>query len=390
MKTVEFGTLEDARSVRNKRQFNTFLADADSGREKTVRLKDSVPESALREIRGEAAESRQFERQRAGQISLTDDERTRIDFSREGVNVPKVRSIKGIAANEGVDDFLAFADLDLTVDENRSLLKRAKREERGQRMDATEDENKQIDKAARAYQAKKQSELPRAKRFGFEGDEEAQSFVRSQGSLGEVFNISFTRVGDRIRGRGQDYERLEEQHESRPQRAQTVDERRSAKTTRDPFEWSNNPNQYDFPGIDTVQPQELHEQRSERAQRADEREVAPFADTKEQWANNTDTYDWPGVDTPDAAESLSEGERRAGVPFDTLEADDESIEQEFFSGMARSADVSLTPGEALRGEAATSSRSIGGFKFRVQRETDRPEREATPPGMNLQEPDTLF
>jgi hypothetical protein len=323
-------------------------------------------------------------------LSLTDDERNRVDFSEEGVNVPKVRSIKGIAANEGVDDFLAFADLSLTVDENRTLLKRAKREERGQRMDATTDENKQIDKAARAYQEQKSSELPRAKRFGFEGDEDAQEFVRSQGRLSDVFDISFTRDDGRIRGRGGDFEQLKEIHEDRSDRAQSVDERRQAKTTRDPFEWANNPSQLDFPGVDTVDPASLHEERSERAQTADERELAPYADSKEQWAMDQDEYDWPGVDTPRSASELGAGERRAGVPFDILEVENEELQEEFFSGEAAAADVSLAPDEGLRAVGAGSKREIGGFDPTSGAERDRPLRELSPPGMGKIRPEELF
>jgi len=43
---------------------------------------------------------------------------------------------------------------------------------------------------------------------------------------------------------------------------------------------------------------DIHEnQRSEREQEADERYNAPIADTPEQWARHPDQYDWPGVDT---------------------------------------------------------------------------------------------
>lgn len=137
MPTVNFGSREDARQFRNNPKYRAFLKQSDDGRETTLRLKENTPKPALQTIRGEAAESRQHEREQGGQIELSRRERKAIDFSKPDVNVPKARSIKGIAANEGVDDWMAFSDLELTVDENRSVLKRGKRDERGQRMDAT-------------------------------------------------------------------------------------------------------------------------------------------------------------------------------------------------------------------------------------------------------------
>jgi len=41
-----------------------------------------------------------------------------------------------------------------------------------------------------------------------------------------------------------------------------------------------------------------HESRSERAQRVDENRKAPIADSPDQWSDHPDEYDWPGIDTP--------------------------------------------------------------------------------------------
>jgi hypothetical protein len=316
MPTVEFGRLQDARQIRQNRKYRAFLKDSDSGREKTVRLKENTPKSAVQDIRGEAAESRQHERQEAGQVELTRSERREIDFSKPGVNVPKARSIKGIAANEGVDDWLAFGDLEATVDENRSILKSAKREERGGRMDAVSDESHQIDKAARAHQQVKQQANPRARQYAFEGDEDAQEHLRDEG-LGESLDIGFTQKRGRLEGQGEDFERLEEFHKSRSEQAQAMDNRKSAPKTRDPFVWMNNPGEYDYPGVDTVQPKKLHEQRSERAQDVDEQRSAPIADSKQEWAMHPDEYDWPGVDSPKKIGSSAED-------FGMFDSDDDS------------------------------------------------------------------
>jgi len=41
-----------------------------------------------------------------------------------------------------------------------------------------------------------------------------------------------------------------------------------------------------------------HEDRSEVAQRVDENRKAPRAPSPDVWADNPDQFDWPGVDTP--------------------------------------------------------------------------------------------
>lgn len=42
---------------------------------------------------------------------------------------------------------------------------------------------------------------------------------------------------------------------------------------------------------------DIHESRSETAQIADESKDAEIADSPMQWANNPNEYDWPGIDT---------------------------------------------------------------------------------------------
>lgn len=315
--SITFGSRTAARRIRDNPQYRGFLAESDDGRESTVRLKESTPERALSEITGEAAETKEQEAEKAGQAPLTRDEREAIDFGREGVNVPKVRSIKGIAANEGVDDFMSFADLSLTVDENRELLKEATREERGQRgLGRDRDSAASVDKRiAQANKQRKQGELDRAKDFALvETDADAQEFVEDRGE----FDIGFTRSGEKLLGQGEDFDRLKRRHERRSSRAQTIDERRQAPVTRNPIAWANNPGKLDFPGIDTVQPKRLHQQRSEAAREADEAEWAPLADSKEQWARNPDQYDLLGVDTPSTDAPLIESTTPDRPAFDAM------------------------------------------------------------------------
>lgn len=59
---------------------------------------------------------------------------------------------------------------------------------------------------------------------------------------------------------------VEKVHQSRTERAQTVDEKQNAPVTTDEEKWLENPNRYDYPGVDTI-PRERQQRRAERAGR---------------------------------------------------------------------------------------------------------------------------
>ena len=348
---VEFGNIEAARKVRNNPQYKAFVADEDVPQSKTVTLKDVTPQGALDDITGEAAETKRHEAEKAGQAGLTKHERKAIDFSREGVDIPTVRAIKGIAVNFGVGDWMSFADLELTVDENRQVLREAAREERGRRGMGRDDmSDERIDqRLAQAHTEKKSSEVDRAKQFALvETDPEAQEFVQGNAT----FDIAFNRQNNQLIGQGEDFERLEDRHEKRSGRAQRTDERKSAQPTRDPVQWSNNPNEYDYPGVDTVQPKELHEERSEQAQTRDEQEVAPQAETKEQWAINPGRYDWRSVDRPASYGPTM----NMAQPINPNEEPETRLMEVFAER-----DVSMSPDEVLNDTGARSPNALGGL-----------------------------
>jgi hypothetical protein len=260
--------------------------------------------------------------------------------------------VKAKAEAEGVD-FLSVFDSTLTVDENRALVEaeaggretqiapgsRARSVATGGPFGGRERMSRdEVDKSlARANESVQRGELPRAKQFAFEdADADARAFVRESGRRSEVFDISLSRDESGIlTGSGEDFGRLQDRHESRSQRAQTLDEKLSAPTTRDPFEWFDNPDKWDYPGIDTVQPAKLHAERSEQARAVDNRESAPIADSRQQWALQPDTYDWPGVDTPSggrdpggrpAENPLAEpsGAAQTGLGGDIVERDNQA------------------------------------------------------------------
>lgn len=299
---VEFGSRDAARQIRNDPKFSAFVAESDDARESTVKLKENIPERALQDITGEAADSNAHKAEQYGQAELTREEKKRIDFSQ--TNVMHARSAKAIARGKGVDDWLSFYDPELEVDEQRGRFEQAKQDEIGRSglgRDQASDEV--IDqRQARAHHQVQEHELDTAKGHAFQGDRDAQGFVQEQAEapdsgFGDVFDMSFQRTDDgTLRGSGRDFERLQEHHEDRPPRARTLDEKMTAQPTRDPFEWMNDPRRWDYPGIDTVQPAELHGQRSKHAQALDERDVAPMAPTKQAWAFAPGRFDWQGVD----------------------------------------------------------------------------------------------
>jgi len=366
MASVEFGQRQVANEIRGR--LEPFLGDDDSRRSKTIELQDRVPDDVVQRVREEAADSRGAEADKAGQASLTDRERKEIDFSKDGVNVPYARSVKGVAKAEGVEDWLQYSDFDVTVDENRNVLQRAGREERGQSGQGRSREKTELQRGRRAKrQRRQQAEEAKAPAFG--GNVEAAEFLREEQRFeDDLFDISLRGGGPS----GSDFEGLEAAHEERSERAQRVDERRSAKVTRDPLKWSQNKAQYDFPGIDTVQPGELHAERSKPAQKVDEREQAPIADSREQWAQNSDEYDWPGVDTKrrpteqeivNRAKEMKSARMDATMRYEPMSAEDEVASQ------ALAADISLSPEEATRGVGAVGENALGGFNVTRQGET---------------------
>lgn len=302
MPEIQFGSLDAANRIRNNPQYQGFVAETDNARSKTVELKAATPESALEDIQGEASDTREHKAEEYGQAELTRREKQKIDFSE--TNVMHARSVKAIAQGKGVDDWTAFYEGGrLTVDEHRDKMERATRDETGRRgLGQDQQSDAAVDQRyAQAHKTKQREELGQAKEYAFtEGDRDAQDVVRSKGPLSDVTDISFSRTDDgRLRGTGQDYERLQQAHENRSGRARTLDEKKSAQPTRDPFEWRNNPGKYDYPGIDTVQPDDLHEERSPQARARDERDAAPVTENKQQWALNPGRYDYEGVDDVD-------------------------------------------------------------------------------------------
>ncbi|WP_363466103.1 hypothetical protein [Halogeometricum borinquense] len=170
LERVEFGSLDTANDVRDSIP-DEHLADEDSRAEKTIKLTPDATRATRTRVTGEAADSRAHLADQHGQAPLTDAEKRRLDFSQ--TNVMHARSAKGILQGEGVDDWLAFYDPTLSVDEHRPLAKRARRDESGQRMDHEDREGAAAKKLADAYHAAQSEAEKHAREACEEGHGEA-------------------------------------------------------------------------------------------------------------------------------------------------------------------------------------------------------------------------
>lgn len=352
--TVEFQSRDEATAVAN--QYEEFVADSDDRRQATLRLSGDAPQDVLDRVTVEAADSRKAEAEKYGQMDLTDREKSRIDFTE--TSVPEARAAKAVAFGKGVSNWTDYFDETLTVDENRGVFESASGDEAGYgRSDMSEAE---IDAKLSSGIRQFREQVNQAKRPALKGDEGAREFLADEaGSTTAAFEVGVTtrEVGGGeftvTDATGPDADKVKEINEERSKRALAIDNRRNATITTDPVEWADNPDRYDFPGVDNIQPEELHSQRSERSREMDENRTAERAPSVEAWARNPDEYDLPGVDTPlgGGADEVLEAEfdpdvlsreelrQREDAFFDEMERD---------AGLARAQarDIPLAPDEA--------------------------------------------
>jgi hypothetical protein len=132
--TIAFGSKQAADAFREDHDEWLCPVDDDK-RKKTVAVVSDAPDHIVERAELAAASGRSERSGDGGQIPLTDSERDRIEFSEGRASVPHARSVKGLARSEGVDDWLAYYDAQLTVDEHREVMERAAQEGGGRRLD---------------------------------------------------------------------------------------------------------------------------------------------------------------------------------------------------------------------------------------------------------------
>lgn len=377
--SITFGSRDQANEFRDK--VEKYRKSTDDRRTKTVELKSSTPDRILQRAETEAFTSETDKSAARGMEELTKSERESLKsqhrtFSWQKYGFEAMRAKAALSA-KGATDWQDFYEPGEGVGGALNNLRQSKQRsqqstaELGVGGDYT-DEGEQASRQRQRRQTERvqAAQVEDAKQPAFEGDEDAIGFLREEQRFeDDLFAITFT-GGDPS---GQDYRGLEEAHRRRSQRAQRVDERRTAEVTLDPLKWAANKSTTDFPGIDTVKPEQLHANRSERARERDEDELAPIAETQEQWARNPDQFDLPGIDTPDRSsivatelESREQSAVRAEMPPEAKRKQRESFMADLVDR-----DVTLSPEEAFDGVGANSRQSIGGFDPNVQRETDR-------------------
>jgi hypothetical protein len=172
---VEFGT--KATADRYREQYEEYLCSEDDARLKTVTFNSDTPEWLLEQAELEALETRGEAEASTGQIALSDHERDRIDFSKQRASVPHARAVKAIAAEQGIDDWLAHYDPTLTVEEHRPEMERARQSQAGgRRMDS--EEERQAERQRDASRAAQSNQCDHARGHCQNGDPEACEFLR--------------------------------------------------------------------------------------------------------------------------------------------------------------------------------------------------------------------
>ena len=120
MTSVEFE--KKAMADHFREEHSDAICPDDDARLKTVQFKSDAPQKVIREAERAAFQEAEEEGEKSGQVPLSDGENDRLDFSRDGVNLPKAQSMKAIALDKGVDDWLSYFDPELEVDEHCSIF----------------------------------------------------------------------------------------------------------------------------------------------------------------------------------------------------------------------------------------------------------------------------
>jgi hypothetical protein len=179
---LEFGSKAEADDVRAEHA--DHLCSEDDRRLLEVAFASDTPDDVLEALETRAAASRGAREAGPGQVSLTEAERERIDFSKGNASVPHARTAKGWATEHGVDDWLAYYDPELQADEHDGVMEAAARDESGGRMDAERSDEQ------RAAELERQgaSECDHAEEHCRHGDPEACEFLTEECGLsdGEV------------------------------------------------------------------------------------------------------------------------------------------------------------------------------------------------------------
>jgi len=312
MVSIEFGRLDAANEMRDK--VAQYLSRTDKRNEKTVRLESSTPDRVIERVKEAAFGSREQRAKGAGKAELTDKERESLKRQHSNFSWQQhgfqAMAVKAALQSEGVTEWMDYYEPGEGVDSALAKLRSSKGNAVNSRasigaesMRTDTDEMRNTGRRSKQAERVSSDRVDSAKRPAIvEQDEAATDFLQEEMEFGgDPFDVS---VQGRREASGRDVELVEERHEQRSMRAQRQDEMEAAPTTSNPLKWSANPDQYDFPGVDTIDPDVVQDTRSERAREMDANQRAPIAESAAQWANNPDEYDLPGVDTPGSVDGI--------------------------------------------------------------------------------------
>jgi len=196
--SVEFGSKAEADAIRESH--GKWLCSEDDRRLKTVRFSSDIPDDKLRYLEGEAAESTADRKKGLGQVPLTDAERDHIDFSKGRASVPHARTVKSVAVDEGVDDWLSYYDPTLTTSEHAQVMRDAR--ESGGAVEGADVEETDAETRPRQHQQAKSSECDHAEDHCRHGDPDACEFLQERCGFGDdrVADILDDQEGDPAKG----------------------------------------------------------------------------------------------------------------------------------------------------------------------------------------------
>lgn len=333
-KSIEFGSREEANEIRSK--IDEYRAESDDRRKKTVKIESDAPDRIVDRLESESFASVEQNNSSAGMAELTPREKQTLarssDFQWQEHGFAAMRAKAALQAKGATEwtDFYnpgegkAGALKNLRQSKQQGAATGASIGVGGDRTDEEEISGRR--RRRRQVERGQAADVGRAKPAALGGDMEAIGFLRDEQRFDDVFDINFRTTGGPS---GRDFESVQEAHRDRSKQAQRLDERRSADVTRDPLVWAEAKDRYDFPGVDTVEPERLHEQRTSMAQRVDEARAAPLADSREEWAMSPGVFDWPGVDTPsEGGIDFVGGRVSSNDPTDSMSAEvSETFEQ---------------------------------------------------------------
>lgn len=330
---VEFGSKQAANDFRDR--VADYLAASDDRRSKTVTFGKGTPESILSRAETQGFTTRKAASGGAGMSKLSPRERESLKrqhrtFSWRKYGFEAMRA-KAALERKGVTEWQDYYEPGEGVAGALKNLEASKGQvastgaSLGVGGDYTDEEEIS---GVRQQQAQVErasaGQVDRAKPSAFRGDRGAIGFLREEERFDDdLYDIYYGDVDEygRPLPSGRDYEELQDVHEERGPRSVALDNMRHAPVTRDPLQWAADPTHYDFPGLDTLDPELVHESRSARAQGMDESRSAPLADSPEQWAADPGHLDLPGVDAPSSTGFSAPSTGQAGLGGGMVDVD---------------------------------------------------------------------